>query len=89
MPYAKQLSNGWILLAHEQWMKVTPGPGSASPSRLGFKLYYSLVDLLAGRHFNSFVAPLTQGRGSSLEGTPNVYSATVAKRGGLYDSLCN
>ena len=84
MPYAKQLTNGWILLAHEQWMKVTPGPGSASPSRLGFKLYYSLADLLAGRHFNSFVAPLTQGRGSSLEGTPNVYSATVAKRGGLY-----
>ena len=83
MPYAYPLDNGWILLVHEQWMRVGPGPGSAAPSRLGFKLYYSLEDLLRGDHFNSYVAPLTLGTHSSLEGTPNVYSATVVSRGGL------
>lgn len=30
--------NGWILLAHEQWMRTSSGPSSAAPSRLGFKL---------------------------------------------------
>ena len=84
MPYAYPLSNGWILLAHEQWMRTSPGPGSAAPSRLGFKLYYSLADLLAGRHaLNSFVAPLTLGAHTTLEGTPNIYNATVVTRGGL------
>jgi hypothetical protein len=83
MPYAHQLENGWILLVHEQWMKISPGPGSEEPSRLGFKLYYSLSDLLAGRHFNSYVAPLTVGTHSSLEGTPNIYNATLVERDGL------
>ena len=27
MPYAFPLPNGWILLAHEQWMRTSPGPG--------------------------------------------------------------
>jgi hypothetical protein len=84
MPYAHALPNGWILLAHEQWMRVAKGPSSAAPSRLGFKLYYSLADLLSGSHFNSFVAPLTLGARSSLEGTPNIYSAQVVQRGGLF-----
>ncbi len=83
MPYPFVLENGWILLAHEQWMRTAPGPASAAPSQLGFKLYYSLSDLLAGSHFNSFVAPLTLGAHSSLEGTPNIYNATVVTRGGL------
>ncbi len=85
MPYAFELKeNGWILLAHEQWMRTSPGPSSAAPSRLGFKLYYTLADLLAGSHFNSFVAPLTLGASSSLEGTPNIYNATLVQRGGLF-----
>ena len=85
MPYAYQVKeNGWILLVHEQWMRTSPGPSSEAPSRLGFKLYYSLGDLQAGRHFNSFVAPLTLGSRSSLEGTPNIYSATLVQRGGLF-----
>lgn len=85
MPYAYQVKeNGWILLAHEQWMRTSSGPSSEAPSRLGFKLYYSLGDLLAGNHFNSFVAPLTLGSRSSLEGTPNIYSAALVQRGGLF-----
>jgi hypothetical protein len=28
MPFAFPLSNGWVLLAHEQWMRTSPGPGS-------------------------------------------------------------
>lgn len=84
MPYSYALSNGWILLAHEQWMRVSPGPGSEAPSRLGFKLFYSMQKLLEGDHFNSFVAPLTLGKGSTLEGTPNIYSARVVERDGLF-----
>ena len=66
-------------------MTVSPTarPGSSAPSRLGFKLYYSLAELLAGRHFNSFVAPLTLGAHTTLEGTPNIYNATAVTRGGL------
>lgn len=83
MPYAFPLPNGWILLAHEQWMREGAGPSSEAPSRLGFKLYYSLFDLLAGRHFNSFVAPLSLGAHSTLEGTPNIFNASVVTRNGL------
>lgn len=81
MPYARTVaSNGWIVLVHEQWMR----PGSTAPSRLGFKLYYNQSELLAGRAFNSFVAPLTVGARSNLEGTPNIYSAELVFRNGFY-----
>ena len=84
MPYAYRLApNGWILLVHEQWMRTGPG-GSAGPSRLGFKLYYNHSDLMEGRHFNSFVAPLSVGQHTGLEGTPNVYSAKQVYRDGYY-----
>ena len=46
--------------------------------------YYHLSTLLAGDHFNSFVAPLGPGAASSLEGTPNIYGAALHQRGGLY-----
>jgi hypothetical protein len=58
-----------------------PGPASSGPSRLGFKLYYSLAHLLAGDHFNSFVAPNIL---SNLEGTPNIYAVHFGMKGGYY-----
>ena len=73
-------SDGWLVLAHEQWMN----PGSQSPSQLGFKLYYNESELLAGSHFNSFVAPLSVGKKRKLEGTPSLYSATLVQRSGLW-----
>ena len=79
MPYLTRVQpddggdRGWLLLAHEQWMN----PNSQLPSRLGFKLFYNESELLTGQHFNSFVAPLTVGAGSQLEGTPNLYSAKL------------
>lgn len=39
---------------------------------------------MAGKHFNSFVAPLSVGSGSGLEGTPNIYNATLTTRDGFY-----
>lgn len=81
MPYAFQLgANGWVLVVHEQWMN----PGSRGPSQLGFKLYYNTSDLIRGVHFNSFVAPLSVGRHTGLEGTPNVYAASLVLRDGHY-----
>ena len=74
MPYLKRVDsgqNGWLLLAHEQWMN----PGSKLPSRLGFKLFYNESQLLSGVHFNSYIAPLSVGKHSQLEGTPNIYNA--------------
>lgn len=72
--------NGWIVVAHEQWMNA----GSQLPSRLGFKLYYNASMLLAGQYFNSYVAPLSVGRDTQLEGTPSIYSADLVMRHGLY-----
>ena len=81
MPYPFTVTaNGWVVVAHEQWMNA----GSQLPSRLGFKLWYTASDLAAGKPpFNSFVAPLTVGAQSQLEGTPNVYSASLVVRDGL------
>jgi len=77
MPYPFRVAeNGWILVAHEQWMK----PGSQSPSRIGFRLYYNESQLFAGVSFNIFVAPSSL---SSLEGTPSVFDAWVVERSGL------
>ena len=73
-------SDGWIVLAHEQWMT----PGSRAPSQLGFKLYYNESELLAGVHFNSFVAPLSVGAKRKLEGTPSLYSTALVQRDGLW-----
>ncbi len=74
--------DGWILLAHEQWMSV----GSQYPSQLGFKLYYNESDLLAGIAFNSYVAPLSVGQYSQLEGTPSIYNVnfTISHQGLWY-----
>lgn len=80
MPYARTLSNGWIIVAHEQWMS----DHSQVPSRLGFKLYYTVADLIQGTHFNSYTAPLTVGTQSSIEGTPSFWDATLVKRNGYY-----
>jgi len=81
VPHARVLEGSeWVLLAHEQWMS----PASRSPSRLGFKLYYNVSALLAGEHFNSFVAPLGPGASSGLEGTPSVYNASFVFREGYY-----
>jgi len=74
MPYVKQVpGNEWLVVVHEQWM----GINSTAPSQLGFKLYRSLEHLLKGVHFDSFVAPLTVGLHSSLEGTPNIYNISA------------
>ena len=43
------------------------------PSQLGFKLFYNETQLLYGDYFNSYVAPLSLGRKSKLEGTPSIY----------------
>ena len=72
--------DGWIVLTHEQWMT----PGSRAPSQLGFKLYYNESELLAGVHFNSFVAPLSVGAKRKLEGTPSLYSTALVQRDGLW-----
>lgn len=72
--------DGWIVVTHEQWMR----PGSTLPSQLGFKLYYNESQLLAGTHFNSYVAPLSVGAASRLEGTPSLYATTLVQRGGLW-----
>ena len=75
MPFLKRVDkgqDGWLLLAHEQWMNS----GSRLPSRLGFKLFYNESQLLLGDHFNSFIAPLSVGQRSQLEGTPSIYTAT-------------
>jgi hypothetical protein len=73
-------NDGWIVVTHEQWMR----PGSTLPSQLGFKLYYNESQLLAGTHFNSYVAPLSVGSASRLEGTPSLYATTLVQRGGLW-----
>ena len=73
-------SDGWIVVTHEQWMR----PGSTLPSQLGFKLYYNESELLAGVHFNSYVAPLSVGAYSRLEGTPSLYSTTLVQRDGYW-----
>jgi len=80
MPYARTLSNGWIIMAHEQWMTAR----SQTPSRLGFKLYYTADHLIKGNHFNSYTAPLTVGTYSSIEGTPTFWDATLVKGDGYY-----
>jgi|EP00945_MAST-04E_sp_MAST-4E-sp1_P002858 hypothetical protein len=84
MPFLKRVDgedkDGWLLLTHEQWMN----PNSQLPSRLGFKLFYNESELLMGNHFNSFVAPLSVGSYSRLEGTPSVYGAERANKQGLY-----
>lgn len=81
MPYPFTVAaNGWVVVVHEQWMNA----GSQLPSRLGFKLWYNASDLAAGAPpFNSFLAPLTVGAHSQLEGTPNVYGASMVTRQGL------
>lgn len=85
MPYISQVdgmapgSDQWLLLTHEQWMNQ----GSRLPSRLGFKLFYNESDLSQGRYFNSFVAPLSVGQTSQLEGTPSIYQARAVIRSGL------
>jgi hypothetical protein len=70
--------NQWILLTHEQWMTA----GSRIPSRLGFKLYSSESDLAAGNHFNSYIAPLTVGQSTTIEGTPSIYESRLVLRNG-------
>ena len=57
MPFLKRVDkgqDGWLLLAHEQWMNS----GSRLPSRLGFKLFYNESQLLLGDHFNSYICLL-------------------------------
>jgi hypothetical protein len=51
---------------------------------LNHKLYYNESDLLAGNHFNSFIAPLTVGKPTNIEGTPSIYDAQLVLRSGLY-----
>ena len=82
MPYIFQDIPGtdWVMLAHEQWMS----PGSTSPSRLGFKLFYNETQLFSGVYFNSYIAPLTMGKHSMLEGTPSIYAASFVFRSGYY-----
>ena len=46
---------------------------SSLPSQLGFKLYHNETQLLYGEYFNSYVARLSLGRKSQLEGTPSIY----------------
>jgi hypothetical protein len=78
MPYLYRVpESSWLMLVHEQWMN----PNSQLPSRVGFKLWYDETDLVSpdGTYFNSFVAPLTVGNISQLEGTPNVYDANITK----------
>ena len=58
-----------IIMLHEQWMNAD----SSKPSRLGFKLYNTEEDLLNGDYSQSFIASLTVGCDTNLEGTPNVY----------------
>lgn len=71
MPYiVYHQPTGCYFLAHEQWIY----PGSTAPCRLGFKRYSSVYNLLAATPDRSFLAPLTLGGSSSLEGTPNIYS---------------
>jgi predicted peroxiredoxin len=75
-----------ILVAHEQWMSsVTHDNGrmeSISPSRIGFRLWKSAKDLVENVDpINVFVAPIKVGSDTQIEGTPNIYSATVSDDG--------
>jgi len=76
MPLLRRVgSNGPLLLTHEQWMT----PGSAPPCRVGFKLYSNEASLFGGNAEPlSFLAPLSVGASSRLEGTPSLYDVSIA-----------
>jgi len=81
MPYVYQMGSddkSWIFLAHEQWMN----PNSESPSRLGFKMYYTEADFFAGKYASSYLAPMMDGL--DLMGTPNIYSAVMQNHNGYW-----
>ena len=50
---------------------------SEALSRLGFKLYDSESDLVSGSYSSSWIAPLTLGLSSTLEGTPNILMPNI------------
>jgi hypothetical protein len=83
MPHVRAITNTndpsdtRYLLTHEQWLGGTSH--SSGPSRLGFKLYDSIDDILAATPQASYVLPSgVQLSSWDLEGTPNIYGATFS-----------
>lgn len=81
MPSLTRVKGGeWLMMVHEQWMNATPAGASRSPSRLGFKLFHSVADLLEGKVRSSWIAPSFSRSG--LDGTPNVYACELVENDG-------
>jgi hypothetical protein len=66
-----------ILLAYEQFMTAR----SRAPTRIAFELFKDEDDLSSGNKIPTYVAPLTAGFMSELEGEPVIYSASVTASG--------
>ena len=49
-PESMMSEDGWIIVAHEQWINSK----SQLPSQLGFKLYRNESELLRGDHYDSY-----------------------------------
>jgi hypothetical protein len=64
-------NNMYILLTYEQWMTAK----SRAPSRIAFELFDDQDALMAGTPMATYVAPLTAGFMSQLEGDPTIYGA--------------
>jgi len=68
--------NDKILVAYEQWMTAK----SRAPSRIAFELFDDEEALTAGSPRVTYVAPLTAGFMSQLEGDPTIYAASVTTK---------
>jgi uncharacterized protein (DUF697 family) len=64
-------NNMHILLTYEQWMTAK----SRAPSRIAFELFDNQDTLMAGTPMATYIAPLTAGFMSQLEGDPMIYGA--------------
>ena len=69
----------WIVLAYEQWRG--PGPASAAPCQLGFRLFYTADDLLKRTTRSVWLAPPYR---TAINGTPSFYDVRLVKRGGRF-----
>jgi len=68
---------GGILLAYEKFMTAR----SRAPTRIAFEFFKNEETLSTGDNRPTFVAPLTAGYMSELEGEPVIYSASVTASG--------
>jgi hypothetical protein len=80
MPKIDHVSGSeWIVVTHEQWQGA--GPGSKSPSRVAFELFYDASDLVNHIIRSTSLMPQWQ---NSLNGTPSIYEFHLALYNGRY-----